>query len=333
MTRRAGNLIFQIADLDNIRLAFWKAKQGKEIKPEVKKFVLNLDINILKIQEGLLNGNVEIGNYHYFTILDPKKRIICAASFPERVLHHAIMNVCHPYFEKFQIYDSYATRINKGQYAALNRAKNFNKKYRWFCKLDIRKYFDNINHAILFDKLKSRFKDKQLLNLFKRIIESYEVMDDTGIPIGNLTSQYFANLYLGFADHFIKEKLQVKAYVRYMDDMVLWSNDKTELINLSRKFIEFIQNELQLKVKPSCINSVDKGLPFLGYVLFKNNVRLNKNSKKRFIRKMSEYQKNIIDEKWTQKEYSDHIIPLIAFTQYANTKLLRHSILNNLEVG
>lgn len=113
MTRRAGNLIFQIADLDNIRLAFWKAKQGKEIKPEVKKFVLNLDINILKIQEGLLNGNVEIGNYHYFTILDPKKRIICAASFPERVLHHAIMNVCHPYFEKFQIYDSYATRIDR----------------------------------------------------------------------------------------------------------------------------------------------------------------------------------------------------------------------------
>ena len=159
MTRRAGNLIAQIADIENIQLAFWKAKRGKELKEEVKEFTGNLDANLFKIHEGVLDGNVELGNYHYFTIHDPKERVICAASFPERVLHHAIMNICHPTFEQVQLYDSYATRINKGQYAALDRAKGFQNKYRWFCKLDIRKYFDNVDHQVLQAQLRHRFKD------------------------------------------------------------------------------------------------------------------------------------------------------------------------------
>lgn len=329
--KRVGNYYCQIADIENLRLAYWKAKRGKEAKLEVLKFGVRLDENLIKIRNGLLASKVDVGNYHYFTIYDPKERVICAASFPERVLHHAIMNVCHPIFEKFQIFDSYATRPEKGQYAALERAKVFTKKYRWYCKLDIRKFFDSINHGLLYSKLERMFKDKSLLQLFKTIIESYQVSDGKGIPIGNLTSQYFANYFLGFADRFIKEELRVKAYVRYMDDMVFWGNDRVEIIRIKNQFVGYIEEQFNLNVKPAIIQGVDKGLPFLGYVIHSNNVRLNKNSKSRFMAKYKDYASNLAEGAWSQSEFAEHITPLFAFAQYADTKNLRHRMLCEME--
>ena len=276
---------------------------------------------------------MEVGNYYYFTIHDPKERVICAAPFGQRVLHHAIMNVCHPIFERFQIYDSYATRVGKGQYAALERAKIYSANYQWFCKLDVRKYFDSVDHKVLFQQLTTKFKDPHLLELFHKIIKSYQTAPDKGLPIGNLTSQYFANFYLGFADHFIKEKLQVKAYVRYMDDMVFWSNNKASLLAIVKQFNEFITNTLKMTLKPYCINIVEKGLPFLGYVLFKDTVRLNKTAKKRFVHKMNLYQSNLENEHWTQTQYARHVMPLIAFTTHAESVQLRRQVLRKMEAG
>jgi RNA-directed DNA polymerase len=333
MSKRIGYLIQTIADPDNLRLAFWKARKGKDNKTEVIEFRKNLDTNLLSLRNELLNGTVALGNYHYFTIHDPKERLICAASFPERVLHHAIMNICHTYFEKFQVFDSYATRVDKGQYAALERAKYYSSNYRWYCKLDVRKYFDSIDHEVLYNKLTIKFKDPYLLNLFLKIIKSYQTAPNKGLPIGNLTSQYFANFYLGFADHFIKEKLQATAYVRYMDDMVFWSNDKVALLSLANQFTAFVNTNLKLTLKPYCINNMEKGLPFLGYVVFNNNVRLNKNSKKRFIQKMKLYHSNLENEKWTQAQYAKHVLPLIAFTQHANSINLRRKLLCKMEAG
>ncbi len=322
-----------IADPDNLRLAFWKARKGKEDKPEVIEFRKQLDANLFSLRNDMLNGSVEVGNYHYFTIHDPKERVICAAPFRQRVFHHAVMNICHPYFERFQIYDSYATRVNKGQYAALERAKLYSAKYQWFCKLDVRKYFDSIDHEVLYTKLQSKFKDPFILNLFHKIIKSYETAPSKGLPIGNLTSQYFANFYLAFADHFIKEKLQVSAYVRYMDDMVFWSNDKASLLAIVKQFNEFISNILKMNLKPYCINSLEKGLPFLGYVIFKDTVRLNKTSKKRFVRKMNLYYSNLENENWNQTQYARHVLPLIAFTKHADSVQLRRQVLCKMEVG
>lgn len=333
MSKRVGFLINDIADSDNLREAFWKARKGKEDKDEVIDFREKLDANLILLREELLNGIVEVGNYHYFTIHDPKERLICAASFRERVLHHAIMNICHTYFEKFQIFDSYATRLGKGQYAALERAKFYSGKYQWFCKFDVCKYFDSIDHEVLYNKLTTKFKDPFLLDLFQKIIKSYQTSQGKGLPIGNLTSQYFANFYLGYADHFIKEKLQASAYVRYMDDMVFWSNDKDNLLTLANEYAEFINTSLKLRLKAYCINNLVKGLPFLGYVLFKENIRLNKNSKKRFIRKMKLYQSNLKKEKWTQTQYAMHVLPLIAFTRHCNSINLRKQLLSKMEVG
>jgi len=137
MGKRIGFLIHDIADPDNLRLAFWKSRKGKESKPDVIEFRKCLDANISTLRSEVLSGNVEVGNYYYFTIYDPKERVICAAPFTQRVLHHAIMNICHPVFEKFQIFDSYATRVGKGQYAALEEPSiippNTNGFANWTC--------------------------------------------------------------------------------------------------------------------------------------------------------------------------------------------------------
>lgn len=227
--KRKGNLIPEIACFDNLLLAYYKAKRGKEDKPEIIEYAKKLNENLKLLQTQIKIGNVILGNYYYFTIYDPKERLICAASFPERVLHHAIMNICHPHFEKFLIYDTYATRVNKGTYKALERASSFQKIYQWYYKFDIRKYFDSISHDILFDMLNKKFKDKKLLSIFQQIISSYHTTQNKGLPIGNLTSQYFANHYLGKLDHYIKHKLQIQAYVRYMDDFIIWHNDKNKI--------------------------------------------------------------------------------------------------------
>jgi RNA-directed DNA polymerase len=332
--KRAGNLYDLICDPDNLRLAWIKAKRGKEGKEDVIRYGKQLNRNLNLLREQLLSGEPEIGHYHFFKIYEPKERLICAASFPIRVLHHAIMNVCHSEFEKFQIYHSYATRIGKGQFAALDYAKAKQSKFEWFCKLDIRKYFDSISQEILLQQLRKRFKDVRLLVLFEAIIQSYEVTPNHGLPIGNLTSQYFANFFLAFSDHYLLEKIRIPAYVRYMDDMVLWHHDKTKLIDAQTQLADFLKSALELNCKPACINKNDKGLPFLGYVVFPDRVRLNKQSKQRFIRKYKFAGNMLKSNIWSQADYARHIIPLIAFAKQANTYVLRKKIFNlNKEAG
>lgn len=325
--KKIGNLIPKIATLDNLYLAYWKAKRGKEHKQEVFAFGQNLKENLLALQAELLKGEVSVGEYHYFIIYDPKERLICASSFRERVLQHALMNVCHAYFEKYQIFDSYACRIEKGTYSALDRAKLFSADYRFFAKLDVRKYFETIDHQVLKQSLARLFKDKVLLSIFYQIIDSYENAAEKGIPIGNLSSQYFANHFLGKADHFIKEILGAKAYVRYMDDMVIWENDLTELNALVKKFETFVQESLRCTLKPSVINSIEKGLPFLGYVVFSHKVNLARRSRTRFRRKLKRLNALLAQNLIEETTYQRKILPLLAFIQKANSFLFQKKVI------
>lgn len=326
-------MIERIADPDNLRLAYWKARRGKEQRGEVAAYRRSLDANLAALRRDLLEGSVRVGDYFYFRIRDPKERMICAASFGERVLHHAVMNVCHPVFERFQIDGSYATRPGKGQYAALDKARQHTRRYRWFCKLDVRKFFDSIDHERLYALLCRKFKDLALLDIFRRIIDTYETSPGSGLPIGNLTSQYFANYYLGYLDHFVLEKLHPPSYVRYMDDMVLWHDDKDELLRITAELIGYVENTLGLALKPPCINASELGIPFLGYVVFPGKVRLNSRSKKRFKRKMTLYTAKMESGEWTQTEYARHMEPLLAFVRYADTLALRRSIATETGAG
>lgn len=321
--KRKGYLMEQIADMSNLELAYHKAQKGKGDKAQVYQFGKNLRKNLRVLQAQIRSGEVEIGGYHYFTVYDPKKRQICAAPFAQRVLHHALMNVCHSFFEKAQAADSYASRIGKGTYAALERAKDFNRRFPWFLKLDVRKYFDSIHHGVLRKQLCSMFKDGRLLRVFDDIIDSYCVKPDRGVPIGNLTSQYFANHYLSAADHFAKEGLSLPAYVRYMDDIVFWHDDKEALLDAGRRFQHYLETNLQLELKPFCLNKNTAGLPFLGYLLFPDTTRLVKRSRDRYIVKMKKYDRNLHEGIWTQKEYQQHVEPLTAFTLHADAKAFR----------
>ncbi len=171
------------------------------------------------------------------------------------------------------------------------------------------------------------FKGVQLLRIFEQIIDSYCGAMSPGVPIGNLTSQYFANHYLSAADHFAKEILHLPAYVRYMDDMVLWHNDKEALLEVGRRFKDFVEAQLKLELKPFCLNKNTAGLPFLGYLLYPNGIRLAQRSRKRFIQKSREYGRLLQEGKWSQKEYQRHIEPLTAFTLYADAKAFRQKAL------
>jgi RNA-directed DNA polymerase len=325
--KRATNLISQISDYENLFLAYYKAAKSKRGKSEVLLYEKNLDSNLKALQYQIINAEVNVGNYHYFKIFDPKERTICAASFPERVLHHAIMNVCHPYFEKQLIHHTYATRIGKGTYAALDKAKEYVKKYEFYAKLDVRKYFDNISHSVLNSLLERIFKDKVLLQIFEHIISSYSVSNACGIPIGNLTSQYFANYYLSSADHYAKEILKIPGYIRYMDDILLFDNNKCELKNKLKSFNEFVSTKLLLEFKPVVLNYTRKGVSFLGYRLFPDIIRLNNTSKRRFCKKINKYQVLLAKGIWSQSDFARHALPLVSFTEYAQTKQLRRKMI------
>lgn len=325
--KRVGFLIEKIADIDNILYAFYKAKRGKQLKKNVVMFSNLLDVNVQKIRESILSGDVNVGNYTYFYINDPKPRKICAAAFEERVLHHAIMNVCHQYFERHLIETTYATRPNKGIYQAIDRAKQASKKYRFVAKFDFRKYFDSIDQSILKQKLERLFKDKKLLNIFNQIIDSYESQTNKGLPIGNLTSQYFANHYLSSMDHYIKEYLKSKEYIRYMDDFLVFASDIEELNYVIEKIVNYSSKELLLTLKPIIKLQVLSGIPFLGYKIFPNKILLNSRSKKRLKSKIIDYQVLLEKGEWSEKKYMEHIIPLMAFSNHAYTKGLRCQIL------
>ncbi len=324
--KRPGLLLDCIADLNNLYKAFYKAQKGKVYKPAVCAYKEQLQANLQTLRHQITSGSVETGNYRSFTIYDPKKRLICATPFPQRVLHHAMMNVCHPFFEKHQIGESFASRSGKGTYAALDKAREYNRHYRWFLKLDVRKYFESIDHAILKKQLYRLFKDKNVLLIFDKIIDSYSTRENKSVPIGNLTSQYFANHYLSVADHYARETLQLMGYVRYMDDMVLWNNDKERLLEAGCRFQEFVATKLDLLLKPFCLNATTKGLPFLGYSLFSDCVRLSPRSKKRFIDTSRRYACNLQTGLWTQKEFANHAMPLVAFTEYANAREFRKNV-------
>ncbi len=329
--KRVGFLIEKIADKDNLLLAYYKAKRGKQYKKEVISFGNNLDYNINKLQREIIDGNVSVGKYHSFVITDPKKRNIYAASFDERVLHHAIMNVCHQYFERNFIYDTYATRIDKGVYNALNKAIVASKKYKYVAKLDFKKYFDTISHHILKEKLLRIFKDKKLLDILSQIIDTYSVKEEKGIPIGNLTSQYFANYYLSSLDHYIKEELKVPVYIRYMDDMLLFENDKDKLKRSVNLIKEYSVEKLKLTLKIPVIKHTEDTISFLGYKIGQNIVLLNSRSRNRFRKKILKYDKFLLNDIWDEKEYQLHILPLISFVNYAYTKQMRRRMLKRIE--
>lgn len=217
-------------------------------------------------------------------------------------MHHAIVGVLHPIYEKIFISDSYATRKNKGVHKAIERARYFIRTNAWYLKSDVQKYFNTADHEVLLRLFTRKIKDTRLLDLLEKIVVNGGVAG-RGLPIGNQTSQFFSNIYLDQLDHFLKENNRMHSYIRYMDDFVVFSNDKKELLNLRHEILAFLAEnlKLQLKEKATYINSRANSLSFLGRRIFPSIIRIQSENLKRCLknldRRRHEYTVGLIDEK------------------------------------
>ena len=273
--KRSGNIYHTIYSFANLLAATRKAMRGKRHKCEVGEFYLNLEPNLLELSRQLQDKQYHPSPYRRFVIRQPKDRVIHAASFRDRVVHHAICRQLDPYFEKFFITDTYACRTGKGIHKAIDRVAWFCRDYDYFLKCDIRKFFPSVCHSVLKSLLRRKFKDPDLLWVLDQIIDNAppDFAAGKGIPIGNLTSQYFANLYLDGLDHFIKEKLQIKGYVRYMDDFVLFADCKEKLQTALAEIYEFLLG-IELELSQYILSPIVQGVPFCGYHFYRRLTRI-----------------------------------------------------------
>ena len=240
----------------------------------MQEFQFSLMDNILQLHYDLKNQTYKHGGYQCFKINDPKPRIIHKASVRDRLLHHAVYRILYPYFDKKFIADSFSCRNNKGTHKALNRFERFvrmvsknNTRTCWILKCDIKKFFASVDQLTLIEILEKHIQDKGILNLLQEIIFSFK---PNGLPLGNLTSQLFANVYLNKFDQFVKHELKIKYYIRYADDFMIFSEDKKHLENIILLVGSFLKNELKLTLHPNkiFIKKLKLGMDFLGWVNF-----------------------------------------------------------------
>jgi len=294
--RSYKNLFEKICSFENLHLAYLKARTCKRYRSYILEFSFYLEENLLKLQEELQNQTYQHGRYREFIIHDSKKRHIKAAPFRDRVVHHALCNIIEPIFDKGFIYDSYACRKGKGTHRGVKRLQKFlkNELNKYCLKCDISKYFESIDHQILLSIIQKKISDKKTIWLIREILESTCEEPGKGIPIGNLTSQLFANIYLNELDQFVKHRLRVRYYLRYMDDFLILGKEKSYLWGILREIQKFLNNNLSLKLHPKKVQilPVRKGIDFLGYRVFKDYRLLRKSTVKRFIKRTKVYLKN-----------------------------------------
>ncbi len=269
---------------DKMLSAHIRASKGKKTKKEVIIFEMDLETNLIRIIDEIKNRKYKFGEYRQFLVYEPKERIIKSLPYRDRIVHQwFVEEFIKPYYSKRFIKDTYACIDGRGTHIAVLRTQEYMRKMQktnkdyYVLKCDIKKYFYNINKSILVNILKNRIKDKLLLNFVNVILDDGE---EIGIPIGNFTSQYFANIYLNELDHFIKEKLQVKYYIRYMDDFVLLVENKKEALYLLEKIKEFLNINLKLELNTKSKYFPNKfGIDFCGYRIYETHIILRKRFK------------------------------------------------------
>ncbi|MEO5358732.1 MAG: reverse transcriptase domain-containing protein [Nitrospirae bacterium YQR-1] len=325
--KRTGNLFNPITDFRNLYIAFKKAFKGTNRTEECLAFHFNMEKELLQLQKELKEKSYKPGEYKNFKIYEPKERIISVALFRDRVVHHAIVNIMEPVYEKVFIYNSYATRKNKGTHKAILKAQIFIRTNKWFLKADIRKYFESVNHDILIDIIKQKIKDKDTLELLETIIRNGGV-DGRGLPIGNLTSQFLANVYLNPFDYFIKEELGIKQYVRYMDDFVVFSDSKEFLKDIRREMESYLDRRLKLGLKYNAliINQRLNGLSFLGARIFPNILKIKKESLKRCMSKLNQKTREWENGILPDERFIMSVSSINGYLSFFNSYMLRKSI-------
>ena len=289
--KRINNLYSEICSFENLYKAYKKAVLGHREEKEILEYSYEYENRLFDIKNELRSKTYKTGKYFSFYIYDPKKRLIMALPFKDRIVQHALCNVIGSVFEKGFIYDSYACRIDKGAHRGIMRVEKFIKILRkdiFILKCDIKKYFYSIDHGVLKNIIRKKIKCKDTLWLIDNIIDSNN--SEVGIPIGNLTSQLFANMYLNELDHYIKEELRIKHFVRYMDDFVIMNKSKRELWDNYYSIKQYVENILKIEFnKKTKLFPLSQGIDFLGYRQFYNFRLLRKRCIRKNRRKFKKF--------------------------------------------
>lgn len=306
MPRSFRNLFEPLIAWDNLLFAYRKCRKRKRFKRGAAEFDYAWESNLIQIQNELAERSYRFGTFRNFYITEPKLRKISAAPFRDRIVHHAIINILEPIWERTFIFDSFACRKNKGTHRAIRRAQYFARKFDYFVSSDIVKFFPNIDHTILNGIVARKIRDHRMMNLVNELVQSgkdvlksesskiyfpgddlFAINRERGLPIGNLTSQFFANVYLDSLDHFVKEQLGIRGYVRYADDFVLFGNDKSEMWDLLNEIKTFLESlRLKLHGNKTVLGKSERGFDFLGFHIRPNERRLGQAGIRRFNRNL-----------------------------------------------
>jgi len=333
------DLFMSVTNFENLLKSFYKARQNKRLKRPVMKYYYNLENNIISLKNSLENGDYFPDKYRIFYVKEHKKRLIAAASFKDRVVHHAILNVLEPIYERSFIYDSYGCRRNKGQHKAMKRFQDFSRKNKFVLKLDIGKFYASIDHEILMNIIKKKIVDTKLIYLIQKIVDSGKGLSDSetpifwfygddlftpitrfkGLPIGNVTSQFFANVFLNELDWFIKQKCRCKYYIRYMDDMAIFSDDKQFLWSILEK-IKSKLYDLRLILNKSVTNlhPVKEGTEFLGFRIYPTHIKVRKATVYRYVRKTDKKIKKLIAGDFSYDKLKQSYVAWKGHIEHAN---------------
>ncbi|MFH0798447.1 MAG: reverse transcriptase/maturase family protein [Candidatus Woesearchaeota archaeon] len=332
----------KVCSIENLELAFKKARKGKTQKPYVIAFEQNLKDNLAALRAELLFHSYRPLPLKEFVIRDPKTRKISVSDFRDRIVHHAICNIIEPIYDKTFIYDSYANRKGKGTMMAVYRLDNFirkvskngtavlksnNRCVRGFClKGDIRHYFENISHKRLIDMLKRTIEDEDLIFLINSILVNHNHLK--GMPLGNLTSQFFANVYLNEMDQFVKHSLKAKYYIRYVDDFVILHNNRRVLESYLERINTFLVNSLHLELNhdKSSIKPLSRGIEFLGFRIFYHHKLLRERNIRSAYKRINDFK---VQYQLTETNYDavyNFVQGWLAYAKNANTYAVRTSL-------
>lgn len=346
--KKHDGLYPQICTFENLWKAASQAQQGKRFQHNVARFNFHRERELFHLQEELLTQTYQPGAYREFTIFEPKKRLISAAPYRDRVVHHALCNIIEPIFERTFIFDSYACRVGKGTHRAVNRFTLFCRRNGYVLKADIQKYFPSIDHEILKESIRRKIRDEQALWLIDQIIDCSNPQEDVtayfpeddlftplerrrGIPIGNLTSQFFANVYLNPLDHFVEEQLRCKRYIRYCDDFVVLADDKGWLHEVKSQMEEYlISLRLKLHQRKSQVFPVKEGTDFLGYRVFPTHRRVRRNNVTRFRRRMRRLQKAYANDEVSLSHIKQPIQSWLGHISHADSYGLKRQLLKEI---
>lgn len=341
MARTHRNLFPEIVSFQNLLLAARKAERGKRYRESTLRFNFRLEEELLRLQEELLSGTYRPGAYHHFVVQDSKPRLISAAPYRDRVVHHAVMNVIEPIFDRSFIHQSYACRRGRGTHAALKRFRAHLARHAYVLKCDIRRYFDNIVHEILLSFLERRIRDGKVMELLELILESWtppaegkknseptekEPVGDgrkRGIPIGNLTSQFFANLYLDRFDHWVTESLRVGPYLRYTDDFCVFGSEKGRLAEARSAIVERLADlGLSLNEGKSRLYARREGIEFLGFRHLPGQVRVRKENTGRFRVRLRRLERDLAAGRVSLERVRASVTSWRAHAAYADSEAL-----------